>query len=101
MELISMIGKNKSSDIFGLRIILWEISSGDPPFEMESSSNIDLSKRKSEMAIPEIYTDCWKHNGDSRPDISQVFKILSEIIIIDASVEFETSQLQPYNVIDG
>ncbi|RHZ77230.1 hypothetical protein Glove_184g107 [Diversispora epigaea] len=111
LELFSTIGKNKSSDIFSLGIILWEISSGNLPFEMESSSNVDLlnniAKGKREMAVPgtphkykEIYTDCWKHNGNSRPDISQVVKNLSEIIISDASVEFGTPQSQPYNVTD-
>ncbi|RHZ84319.1 hypothetical protein Glove_83g87 [Diversispora epigaea] len=110
LELFNITGK-KSSDIFGLGIILWEISSGNPPFEMESSSNIDLlnniAKGKREMTIPgtpqkykEIYTDCWKHNGNSRPDISQVVKNLSEIVISDARVEFGTSQSQPYNVTD-
>ncbi|RHZ70103.1 hypothetical protein Glove_275g90 [Diversispora epigaea] len=110
LELFNITGK-KSSDIFGLGIILWEISSGHPPFEMESSSNIDLlkniAKGKREMTIPgtpqkykEIYTDCWKHNGNSRPDISQVVKNLSEIVISDARVEFGTSQSQPYNVTD-
>ncbi|RHZ70764.1 hypothetical protein Glove_267g31 [Diversispora epigaea] len=103
--------KNKSSDIFGLGIILWEISSGSPPFEMDSSLNVDLLndivKGKREMTIPgtphkykEIYSDCWKHSGNSRPDISQVVKNLSEIIISDASSEFGTSQSQPYNVTD-
>ncbi|RHZ77785.1 hypothetical protein Glove_173g36 [Diversispora epigaea] len=87
LELFSTIGKNKSSDIFGLGIILWEIS------------------RKREIAIPgtphkykEIYTDCWNHNENSRPDIFQVIKNLSEIIISDASVEFEIPQSQPHNV---
>ncbi|RHZ60921.1 hypothetical protein Glove_350g68 [Diversispora epigaea] len=105
LELFSPIAKNKNSDIFGLGIILWEISSGSPPFEMESSSNVDLlyniSKGKREMAISgtphkykEIYTDCWKHNGNSRPDIFQVVKNLSEIIISNVSVE------NPYNVKD-
>jgi len=67
LELFSTIGKNKSSDIFSLGIILWEISSGNPPFEMESLPNVDLlnniSKGKRERAIPgtphkykEIYT---------------------------------------------
>ncbi|RHZ77469.1 hypothetical protein Glove_177g108 [Diversispora epigaea] len=108
LKLFSTIDKNKSSDIFGLGIILWEISSGNPPFEMESSSNVNLlnniAKGKIEMTIPgtphkykEIYTDCWSHNGNSRPDIFQVVKNLSEIIISNANVEFET---QPYNVTD-
>ncbi|RHZ73612.1 hypothetical protein Glove_230g48 [Diversispora epigaea] len=110
LELFNITGK-KSSDIFGLGIILWEISSGNPPFEMESLPNIDLlnniAKGKRETVISgtprkykEIYTDCWKHNGNSRPDIFQVVKNLSEIIISDASIEFESSQSQPYNVTD-
>ncbi|RHZ87904.1 hypothetical protein Glove_29g77 [Diversispora epigaea] len=111
LEIFGAIGKNKSSDIFSLGIILWEISSGNSPFEMEPSSNIDLLnnivKGKREMIIQgtppkykEIYTDCWKHNGNSRPDISQVVKNLSEIIIPCESVETKTPQLQSYNVTD-
>ncbi|RHZ70071.1 hypothetical protein Glove_275g52 [Diversispora epigaea] len=80
---LSTIGKDKSSDIFKLGIILWEISNGNPPFEMESLSNIDflnnIVKGKREMTISgtpqkyeEIYTDCWKHNENSRPNISQI-----------------------------
>ncbi|RHZ89542.1 hypothetical protein Glove_13g41 [Diversispora epigaea] len=107
LELFNTISINKSSDIFGLGIILWEISSGDPPFEIEPSSNVDLlsniAKGKRERAIPgtphkykEIYTDCWKHNGNSRPDISQVVKNLSKIIISDESIRFRKPQSQPY-----
>ncbi|RHZ88415.1 hypothetical protein Glove_23g77 [Diversispora epigaea] len=76
---------------------------------MESLSNVDLLndivKGKREMDIPgtppkykEIYIDCWKHNRNSRPNISQVVENLSEIIISDAIVEFETHRSQPYNV---
>ncbi|RHZ79915.1 hypothetical protein Glove_140g68 [Diversispora epigaea] len=108
LELFNTIGKNKSSDIFGLGIILWEISSGNPPFEMKSSSNVDLLNNIAKVkAIPgtphkykEIYTDCWKQNGNLRPDISQVVKNLAEIIISDVSVDFETSQSKPYNNAD-
>ncbi|RHZ66127.1 hypothetical protein Glove_309g142 [Diversispora epigaea] len=107
LEIFNTIGKNKSSDVFSLGIILWEISSGNPPFEMEALSNVDLLnnilKGKREMVIPgtppkykEIYTDCWRHNGNSRPDISQVFKKISEIVISDGCFENET----PHNVTD-
>ncbi|RHZ88356.1 hypothetical protein Glove_23g178 [Diversispora epigaea] len=105
LEIFNAIGKNKSSDIFSLGIILREISSGNPPFEMESLSNRDLLnnilKEKREMVIPktppkykEIYIDCLKHDGNLRPKISQVVKNLSEIIISDASFENEISQSQ-------
>ncbi|RHZ77878.1 hypothetical protein Glove_169g47 [Diversispora epigaea] len=108
LELFNTIGNNKSSDIFSLGVILWEISSGNAPFEIESLDDDDLindiMRGKREMVIPdtpskykEIYTDCWKHNGNSRPDIFQVVKNLSEVNILDANVEFESSQLRTYN----
>ncbi|RHZ89641.1 hypothetical protein Glove_13g105 [Diversispora epigaea] len=111
LGLFSTIDKNKCFDIFCLGIILWEISSGNPTFEMESSSNVDLlnkiTKDKRKLAIPgtphkykEIYTDCWKNDEKSRPDIFQVVKNLSEIIISDANVEFGIPQSQPNNVAD-
>ncbi|RHZ72022.1 hypothetical protein Glove_248g30 [Diversispora epigaea] len=111
LELFNTIGKNMSSDIFSLGIILWEISSGDSPFGIRSLFNVDLLnniiKGKREMVIPgtppkyqEIYTDCWKHNENLRPNISQVIKNLSEIIISDASVEIESSLSHFDNVTD-
>ncbi|RHZ79850.1 hypothetical protein Glove_140g77 [Diversispora epigaea] len=107
LELFGTIGKNKSSDIFSLGIIFWEVSSGNSPFEMESL-NVDLlnniAKGKREMATPgilskynEIYTDCWKHDGNLRPDVSQVVENLSKINYSHASIELETQSL-PYNV---
>ncbi|RHZ88290.1 hypothetical protein Glove_23g219 [Diversispora epigaea] len=98
LEIFNTFSKNKSSNIFSLGIILWEISSGNLPFEMENLSNVDLLnnilKGKREMVMPgtppkykEIYIDCWKRNGNSRPESSQVAENLSEIIISD---EIET-----------
>lgn len=42
-------------------------------------------------------TDCMKHNGKLRPEISEVVQSLSEITL-DASVEIETPQSQPRDV---
>ncbi|RHZ73570.1 hypothetical protein Glove_230g24 [Diversispora epigaea] len=90
---------NKSLDIYSLGIILWEISNdGNSPFEKEfittSDNIIDLINDtivniKSEKILPgtppkykEIYIDCLKHHGNSRPDIFDVVNDLSEINII-------------------
>ncbi|RHZ83547.1 hypothetical protein Glove_91g142 [Diversispora epigaea] len=108
LKIFNTIGKNKSSDIFSLEIILWEISSGNLPFKMESLSNADLlnniTKGKREIAIPgtlpkykEILMELLL---ETRDDISQVVKNLSEIIISDASFENETPQSQPQNIMD-
>ncbi|RHZ61005.1 hypothetical protein Glove_350g122 [Diversispora epigaea] len=103
---------NKSLDIYSLGIILWEIScDGISPFENElitksslsaspSSNNniIDLIndiliKGKREKSIPgipskykEIYTDCLKRHGNSRPGIFEVTNDLSEINITSESI---------------
>ncbi|RHZ75093.1 hypothetical protein Glove_217g188 [Diversispora epigaea] len=99
LNLFSTIVKNKSSDIFCLGIILWEIPSGNSPFEMEYLSSVNLLNNISKgkpRKFKEIYTDCLKHNGNSRPDIFQVVKNLSKIILSDAiQNENEEPQIKP------
>ncbi|RHZ79914.1 hypothetical protein Glove_140g63 [Diversispora epigaea] len=81
-ELLNTICKNKSSDIFGLGIILWEISSVNPSFEIKSSSNI---------AGNIMETHDW------------IFLKLLKIILKSLSLMqalIETPQLQPFNDTD-
>ncbi|RHZ61002.1 hypothetical protein Glove_350g121 [Diversispora epigaea] len=111
---------NKSLDIYSLGIILWEISNdGISPFENELITNssllspastnneiidlvndiiVILKREKSILGFPskykEIYTDCLKHHGNSRPDIFEVVNNLSEINNIsdlNAKNKFERS----------
>ncbi|KAF0556954.1 kinase-like protein [Gigaspora margarita] len=81
---------NKSSDIYSIGVILWEISSGIAPFESELSSELNLLSAiihgKRESAIPgtpknyvNIYTECWKYQPNLRPTIQHVFKKIINI----------------------
>ncbi|GBB84566.1 hypothetical protein RclHR1_11130003 [Rhizophagus clarus] len=80
---------NKKSDVYSIGILLWEISSGRPPFNNVSNDvglAVTISKGHREEPIsntPEdyikIYTDCWNIKPDNRPTINQVVAKLNEI----------------------
>ncbi|GES83952.1 kinase-like domain-containing protein [Rhizophagus clarus] len=80
----------KMSDIFSIGILLWEISSGRPPF-CTKLYNDDLAENilqgLREEPIPntpidyiKVYTDCWNNEPDNRPTIKQVVMKLNTII---------------------
>ncbi|POG79122.1 kinase-like domain-containing protein [Rhizophagus irregularis DAOM 181602=DAOM 197198] len=88
---------NKKSDIYSIGILLWEISSGRPPFCNESY-DVDLAMKilqgLRETPIPNTpddyvmtYTDCWNDKPENRPTINQVVTKLNTVIIMKLSSE--------------
>ncbi|EXX76220.1 Skt5p [Rhizophagus irregularis DAOM 197198w] len=74
---------NKKSDIYSIGVLLWEISSGRPPFEKVNPTSLPLlldilggGREKIIPDTPEVYknifTECWDHDPDNRPEITQV-----------------------------
>ncbi|EXX54579.1 uncharacterized protein OCT59_024301 [Rhizophagus irregularis] len=91
---------NKKSNIYSIGVLLWEISSGQPPFcnEPTDISNIGLDLRilqglreKPVVNTPEdyikIYTDCWNDEPNNRPIINEVIVKLKSIISNQLSSE--------------
>ncbi|GBC27071.2 kinase-like domain-containing protein [Rhizophagus irregularis DAOM 181602=DAOM 197198] len=80
--------RNEKSDIYSVGVLLWEISSGRPPFEGKSEyfllTNIPEGLRETPIQdTPEdyekIYTDCWEFEPDDRPTIYNVVDRLEAI----------------------
>ncbi|GBC10143.1 hypothetical protein RclHR1_09380003 [Rhizophagus clarus] len=73
---------NKKSDVYSVGVLLWEISSGHPPFIDESydiSLVLQILQGHRETIVPgtpidysNIYTECWNSEPDNRPDMVQV-----------------------------
>jgi serine/threonine protein kinase len=77
----------KASDIYSFGVIMWEISSGYPPFKSSISDSekaalcISIRNGKRENPIPdtpkeyeELYKNCWKQEPNQRPIMSKILE---------------------------
>ncbi|RIB12263.1 kinase-like domain-containing protein [Gigaspora rosea] len=108
--------RNKKSDIYSLGVILWEISSGKPPFEstlQREAVAIQIYKGERETPIEntpeyyvELYQRCWDTDPAKRPETEFIHDALENLIsgknldLPDLSnvVEIKTDYLRPPNV---
>ncbi|CAB4438189.1 unnamed protein product [Rhizophagus irregularis] len=92
-NLIHSYTLNKLSNIYSIGVLLWEISSGQPPFcnEPSDTSNIGLDLRilrglrekpvaNTPVDYVKIYIDCWNNEPDNRPIINEVIVRLQSIV---------------------
>ncbi|GBC21990.2 kinase-like domain-containing protein [Rhizophagus irregularis DAOM 181602=DAOM 197198] len=73
---------NEKSDIYSIGVLLWEISSGKPPFHEENydfSLMYKISQGRREEIISgtpddysNLYTECWNGELNNRPTIHEV-----------------------------
>ncbi|RGB39523.1 kinase-like domain-containing protein [Rhizophagus diaphanus] len=72
---------NKNSDVYSIGVLLWEISSGHPPFKGISSYSliVQISQGLRETPVPDtptayvdLYTECWDGEPDNRPTIKLI-----------------------------
>ncbi|CAB4375554.1 unnamed protein product [Rhizophagus irregularis] len=87
----------EKSDIYGLGVLFWELTSRLSPFDFENKNKLeiiqikqDILNGKREIPIPNtndkfvsLYKECWRHNPDERPSICKVIEVLDSINPID------------------
>ncbi|PKC58837.1 kinase-like protein [Rhizophagus irregularis] len=81
---------DKKSDIYSLGVLMWELSSGCPPFNNNEDLillRINLICGAREVSIPDtpieylnLYKSCWDNIPDLRPSIKQVFNKLGKML---------------------
>ncbi|RIB17957.1 kinase-like domain-containing protein, partial [Gigaspora rosea] len=73
--------RNKSSDIYSLGVLFWELSSGIPPFKKTDPTNIAISVIDGIREAPingtpvdfvYIYCNAWDGNPELRPKIAEI-----------------------------
>jgi serine/threonine protein kinase len=91
-EVIAGKGYTKASDIYGIAMLMCEISSGQPPFANFEYSDYDLAmniingmRPKILPGIPleykELMEQCWDADPLKRPDIYTVFNKVDKMLI--------------------
>ncbi|RGB35778.1 kinase-like domain-containing protein, partial [Rhizophagus diaphanus] len=92
---IQLYSLNKKSDVYSIGVLLWEVSSGRPPFcnePYDAGLAVEILQGLREKPIPDtpedyikIYTDCWNNEPDNRPTINQVIVKLNTIILKESN----------------
>ncbi|CAG8618748.1 9281_t:CDS:2 [Funneliformis mosseae] len=113
----SRIKRDERSDIYGLGVIFWEISSGKMPFENHArhSQNdiinltiqiINGKREEVPQQTPKLYSqlyqDCWVLDQSKRPTLENIIRVLNvfktEYREVDASTDEENNNAQQDNV---
>ncbi|GBC01733.1 hypothetical protein RclHR1_04300015 [Rhizophagus clarus] len=83
--------RDERSDIYSLGVLLWEITSGYPPFSKNSTHKdtsltfkiINGHREKPIINTPKAYVNlyqrCWDEDPNLRPTVNEVFVILEEL----------------------
>src|SRR5204863_9418261 len=78
---VSNYAIDKKSDIYSLGVLLWEITSGYPPFSKIPVITDEVRERPiidTPSAYVNLYQKCWDDDPNLRPTIDDVFDTLEK-----------------------
>ncbi|GES97471.1 kinase-like domain-containing protein [Rhizophagus clarus] len=100
--------KNKKSDIYSLGVLLWEITSGHPPFRYVEQNMLVYyighgnQREKPIDSTPakylQLYQECWDDDPEKRPDVDQVY---DEIVRISGQLNYADDNENPLIISDN